>query len=49
MNYDSYGNPCTSCTSFSSFGFEGGYTDQTGLIYLIDRYYDPTTGAVSLG
>jgi hypothetical protein len=28
MSYDSYGNPCTSCTSFSVFGFEGGYTDR---------------------
>jgi len=26
------------------FGFGGGYTDSTGLIYLIHRYYDPTTG-----
>ena len=24
--------------------FAGGYTDPTGLIYLIDRYYDPQTG-----
>ena len=27
----------------SPFGFQGGYTDPTGLIYLINRYYDPTT------
>jgi RHS repeat-associated protein len=27
----------------SPFGFQGSYTDPTGLIYLIDRYYDPTT------
>ena len=26
------------------FGFAGGYTDPDGLIYLIHRYYDPTTG-----
>jgi RHS repeat-associated protein len=25
------------------FGFQGSYTDPSGLIYLIDRYYDPTT------
>ena len=25
------------------FGFQGSYTDSTGLIYLINRYYDPTT------
>jgi RHS repeat-associated protein len=26
------------------FGFGGGYTDETGLVYLIHRYYDPETG-----
>ncbi|MGO8862227.1 MAG: RHS repeat-associated core domain-containing protein, partial [Acidimicrobiales bacterium] len=26
------------------FGFGGGYTDATGLIYLVHRYYDPVTG-----
>jgi RHS repeat-associated protein len=26
------------------FGFGGGYTDPTGLVYLLHRYYDPTTG-----
>ncbi|MHB8263772.1 MAG: RHS repeat-associated core domain-containing protein [Acidimicrobiales bacterium] len=25
------------------FGYAGGYTDPTGLIYLINRYYDPPT------
>jgi RHS repeat-associated protein len=25
------------------FGYQGSYTDLTGLIYLINRYYDPTT------
>jgi RHS repeat-associated protein len=25
-------------------GYAGGYTDPTGLIYLINRYYDPATG-----
>jgi RHS repeat-associated protein len=25
------------------FGFQGSYTDVTGLIYLINRYYDPST------
>jgi RHS repeat-associated protein len=42
ISYDSYGKPCSGCTA-SSFGFEGGYTDSTGLIYLDHRYYDPTT------
>ena len=27
----------------SPFGFQGSYTDSSGLIYLINRYYDPTT------
>ena len=26
------------------FGFAGGYTDPTGLVYLLHRYYDPSTG-----
>ena len=26
------------------FGYAGGYTDPTGLVYLIGRYYDPGTG-----
>lgn len=26
------------------FGFGGGYTDLTDLVYLVHRYYDPTTG-----
>ena len=45
-SYDAWGNPETTggLTSYTPFGFAGGYTDPTGLIYLIDRYYDPTTG-----
>jgi len=43
MTYDSYGNRCSSCSISTPFGFEGGYTDTTGLIYLVRRYYDPTT------
>jgi RHS repeat-associated protein len=44
--YDAWGNPQTSggLTANTPFGFAGGYTDPTGLIYLIDRYYDPQTG-----
>jgi RHS repeat-associated protein len=26
------------------WGYGAGYTDPTGLIYLVNRYYDPTTG-----
>ena len=28
----------------TAFGFGGGYTDPTGWIYLVSRYYDPVTG-----
>jgi RHS repeat-associated protein len=30
--------------SASKFGFGGGYLDASALIYLVHRYYDPTTG-----
>ncbi|MGC1239751.1 MAG: RHS repeat-associated core domain-containing protein, partial [Acidimicrobiales bacterium] len=45
-SYDAWGNPETmgGLTAFTPFGFVGGYTDPTGLIYFINRYYDPTTG-----
>jgi RHS repeat-associated protein len=44
--YDAWGNPQTpgGLTGQTPFGYAGGYTDTTGLIYLINRYYDPTTG-----
>jgi RHS repeat-associated protein len=45
-SYDAWGNPASSggLTSYTPFGFAGGYTDPDGLIYLINRYYDPSTG-----
>jgi RHS repeat-associated protein len=45
-SYDAWGNPQTTggLTSYTPFGYAGGYTDPTGLIYLINRYYDPQTG-----
>ncbi len=45
-SYDAWGNPETSggLTSYTPFGFAGGYTDPTGLEYFINRFYDPTTG-----
>ena len=45
-SYDAYGNPETTggLSSYTPFGFAGGYTDPTGLVYLIGRYYDPETG-----
>jgi RHS repeat-associated protein len=44
--YDAWGNPETpgGLASYTPFGYAGAYTDPTGLIYLLDRYYDPVTG-----
>jgi RHS repeat-associated protein len=41
--YNPYGK-CTTCTATTPFGFEDGYTDPNGLLYLVHRYYDPQTG-----
>jgi len=45
-SYDAWGNPQTTggLTSATPFGYAGAYTDPSGLIYLIHRYYDPATG-----
>jgi RHS repeat-associated protein len=45
-SYDTWGNPFTAggLTGVTPFGFAGGYTDPTGLIYLEQRYYEPQTG-----
>ena len=43
-SYDPYGNMTTHTGTTSAFGYDGEYTDPTGLIYLRARYYDPTTG-----
>lgn len=45
-SYDAWGNPLTTggLTSTTPFGYAGGYTDPDGLIYLVNRYYDPQTG-----
>jgi RHS repeat-associated protein len=45
-SYDVWGNPQTlgGLTGYTPFGFSGGYTDPDGLIYMVDRYYDPQTG-----
>jgi RHS repeat-associated protein len=42
ISYNSYGVP--SGSPISLFGFEGGITDGNGFLYLINRFYDPTTG-----
>jgi RHS repeat-associated protein len=42
--YSSYGvQTISSGSRVTPFGFQGSYTDSTGFIYLINRYYDPTT------
>jgi RHS repeat-associated protein len=45
-SYDAWGNLQTTggLSSYTPIGFAGGYTDPTGLLYLINRYYDPSTG-----
>ncbi len=45
-SYDAWGNPAApgGLSNATPFGYAGGYTDATGLIYLVNRYYDPGTG-----
>ncbi|HEY1620069.1 MAG TPA: RHS repeat-associated core domain-containing protein [Streptosporangiaceae bacterium] len=45
-SYDAWGNPANAggLTAATPFGYAGGYTDLTGLIYLMARYYNPQTG-----
>jgi RHS repeat-associated protein len=45
-SYDAWGNPeaTGSLTVSTPYGYAGGYTDPTGLVYLINRYYDPAVG-----
>jgi RHS repeat-associated protein len=45
-SYDAWGNPETSggVSAQTPIGFAGGYTDPSGLVYLVHRYYDPVTG-----
>ena len=43
--YSAYGQVTSGgLSSITLFGYAGGYTDPTGLIYLVNRYYDPSTG-----
>jgi RHS repeat-associated protein len=44
--YDAWGNPETAggLTATTPFGYAGGYTDPDGMIYLLNRYYQPSTG-----
>jgi RHS repeat-associated protein len=42
--YSVYGKQTISSGSkVTPFGFQGSYIDSTGLIYLVNRYYDPST------
>jgi RHS repeat-associated protein len=42
--YNPYGNTTATTGTTTHLGYTGAYTDpQTGLLYLINRYYDPTT------
>ena len=44
--YSTYGIATSTTTTngpTTPFGFEGGYTDPNGLIFLMNRYYDPAT------
>jgi RHS repeat-associated protein len=42
--YTLYGiQTISSGTKVTAFGFQGSYSDSTGLIYLINRYFDPST------
>jgi RHS repeat-associated protein len=42
--YSAYGvQTIQSGADVTPFGFQGSYTDPSGLIYLVNRYYDPAT------
>ncbi|MBU6496546.1 MAG: hypothetical protein KGR42_09100, partial [Acidobacteria bacterium] len=43
-SYSAWGQPTSSLSSSTPFGFAGSYVDATGLEYLINRYYEGATG-----
>ena len=44
-SYNAYGQiTAGGISGITPFGYAGGYTDPTGFIYLVNRYYDPSTG-----
>ncbi|OYV63951.1 MAG: hypothetical protein B7X07_07545 [Actinobacteria bacterium 21-64-8] len=47
--YDAWGNVVGSSglTTYSAVGFDGALRDETGLTYLVHRYYDPALGQFS--
>ncbi|HUD39916.1 MAG TPA: RHS repeat-associated core domain-containing protein [Streptosporangiaceae bacterium] len=46
VTYDAWGNPLTAggLSATTPFGYAGGYADPDGLIYLLNRYYQPSSG-----
>ncbi len=44
QSYDPWGNITSSTDMTTPFGYQGAYTDPSGFQYLINRYYDPSTG-----
>jgi RHS repeat-associated protein len=48
-SYDAWGSPETTggLTTTTPFGYAGTYCDPDGLLYLINRYYNPATGQFS--
>ena len=45
VTYNPYGQiTAGGISGITPFGYAGGYTDPTGLVYLVNRYYDPNTG-----
>ena len=45
-SYDAWGNLSAAggLTGVTPFGYAGGYTDLDGMIYLLNRYYQPGAG-----
>ena len=45
-SYDAWGNPETigGLSTHSPFGYSGGYTDATQLVYLVNRFLDTSVG-----
>ena len=44
-SYSTYGvQAITTGSKVTPFGFKGSYSDPTGLLYMENRYYDPSTG-----
>jgi RHS repeat-associated protein len=43
-SFSAYGALVAQAGITTPLGFAGGYTDPTGLVYLVNRYYDPATG-----